>query len=143
MCYDQDLFGDVIVTLDDISVWLDTVPHLFGQSKSRRNYYAQYNDIANKIKLSKANGSFEKLIKEAEAAYLYSKSQVDIFKTVYIEDPLEENDLKCPDGFHVCDNPNCAIFVKRIAHEKYAAAYAKRKKAQKLKRAATQTLIES
>ncbi len=127
MCYDQDLFGDVIVTLDDVNLWLDTVPHLSGYSNSRRNYYATNNDVANKIKLSKYNGSFEKLIKDAESAYLANKALIDIFKTVYKNDCLEENNLKCPDYFHICNNPNCGIFKKRIAHEKHAAAYAMRK----------------
>lgn len=128
MCYYSDMFGDVIVTLNDVNIWLDSVPELKHATQTRRNYYAKNNDIANKIKLSKLNGSFEKLIKDLETDLNYQKTHVDIFKTVYTKDPLELNILKCPDYFHICDNPNCNIFIKRMNHEKHAAAYAKRKK---------------
>jgi len=128
MCYYSDMFGDVIVTLDDVNLWLDAIPDMYGATQTRRNYYAENHDIANKIKLSKLNGSFEKLIKDIETDLNYAKLQIDMFKTVYTKDPLELNILKCPDYFHTCNNPECEVYIKRIAHEKHAAAYAKRKK---------------
>jgi hypothetical protein len=122
------MFGDIIVTLDDVNLWLDAIPDMCGATQTRRNYYAENHDIANKIKLSKLDGSFEKVIKGIESDLKYAKSHVDIFKTVYTKDPLELNILKCPDYFHSCNNPECEVYIKRIKHEKHAADYAKRKK---------------
>jgi len=128
MCYDLDMFGEVIVTLDDVNLWLDTIPQISMCSNQRRNYYAQFNDVANKIKLSKLDGSFDLLIKAAENANLDNSAPLDMFKTVYKIDPIELNVLKCPPYFHICNNPKCKVFIKHLAHEKSAAAYAKRKK---------------
>lgn len=128
MCYHSDMFGDVIVTLDDVNIWLDSVPELKHATQTRRNYYAENHDIANKIKLSKLDGSFEMLIKDLETDLNYQKTHIDIFKTVYTIDIKELNILKCPPYFHTCSNPHCEVFIKRMSHEKHAAAYAKRKK---------------
>lgn len=128
MCYQYDLFGGVKITLEDVNLWLDTVANLKGCSNSRRNYYAAHHDIANKIKLSKLDGSFEKLINDAEIAENYDNLPLDIFKTAYKTDAIEQNILSCPDYFHACNNPNCPIYLKRIKHDKSAAAYARRKK---------------
>ena len=58
MCIDKDLFGDVIVTFDDVELWLDKVPvHLSDLPRSRLNYIKNY-DVANKIKAAKLNGFF-------------------------------------------------------------------------------------
>ena len=128
MCYHSDMFGDIIVTLDDVNIWLDSVPELKHATQTRRNYYAENHDIANKIKLSKLDGSFEMLIKDLETDLNYQNCTIDIFKTAYTVDPIELNILKCPPYFHTCENPNCEIYVKRLMHGKHAAAYAKRKK---------------
>lgn len=128
MCYYIDLFGDIIVTLEDVNIWLDEIPKMRGLSQARRNYYAEFSNIANKIKLSKLDGSFDKIIKDAEMNDIYANQTVDIFKTVYKENLIDLKSIKCPDYYHVCDNPTCACYIKMIKHEKYAADYAKRKK---------------
>lgn len=128
MCYYSDLFGDIIVTIEDVNLWLDAIPELQGATNQRRNYYAQFHDVANKIKLSKLNHSYEKIIFDIENAALYAETPLDIFKTVYKSDLLELQSIKCPDYFHVCENPNCEVYAKRRRHEKHAADYAKRKK---------------
>ncbi len=56
-----DLFGEVVVTLDDVELWLDAVPQI-PRDSPRRNYYAKHWDVANKIKCAKRDGSFTKLI---------------------------------------------------------------------------------
>lgn len=127
MCYYSDLFGDVIVTLDDVNLWLDSIPDMCGANQTRRNYYAENHDLANKIKLSKLNGSFDLLINDREMAINEQKLNIDIFKTIYKKDLTELINLICPDYFHVCTNPKCAVYIKRLAHDKHAAAYAKRK----------------
>jgi hypothetical protein len=61
MCKDYDLFGDVIVTLDDVELWLDKVPRHLSNSPNARSRYAKNYDIASKIKQAKINGSFYQL----------------------------------------------------------------------------------
>jgi len=63
-CKDLDLFGEVIITIEDVELWLDAVPHIFRDQTRQREYYAQNWNVTNKIKLSKLDGSFEKLITE-------------------------------------------------------------------------------
>ena len=58
MCIDTDLFGDVIVTVKDIDLWLGVNARLNGRSHTQREHYSKTYDMANKIKLSKLNGSF-------------------------------------------------------------------------------------
>lgn len=65
-CADVDLFGDVIVTVDDVEKWLDAVPHLARYQVREREYYAKNWDVSNKIKLSKLEGLFDLLIAEHE-----------------------------------------------------------------------------
>ena len=58
MCIDKDLFGDVIITFDDVELWLDKVPvHLSALPRSRIKYIKDY-DVASKIKAAKLNGYF-------------------------------------------------------------------------------------
>lgn len=61
MCLYSDLFGDVIVTVNDVNLWIDAVARLQGRANPTRNYYAINFDVANKIKLSKLDGSFKNL----------------------------------------------------------------------------------
>ena len=36
MCIDQDLFGEVVITFDDLELWLDLIPrHLSDKPRSR------------------------------------------------------------------------------------------------------------
>jgi hypothetical protein len=58
MCYHSDLFGDVIVTLDDVELWLDVVPRHLSNSPNSRIRYAKNYDVASKIKAAKINGNF-------------------------------------------------------------------------------------
>jgi hypothetical protein len=61
MCKDYDLFGDVIVTLDDVELWLDTVPRYLSNAPNARLRYAKNYDIASKIKVAKMNNTFYQL----------------------------------------------------------------------------------
>ena len=58
MCKHSDLFGDVIVTLDDVELWLNVVPRHLSNSPNARLRYAKSYDVASKIKQAKLNGSF-------------------------------------------------------------------------------------
>lgn len=56
-----DLFGDVVVTLDDVELWLDAVPQI-PRNSPRRNYYVKNWDVSNKIKAAKLAGIFDSII---------------------------------------------------------------------------------
>lgn len=56
-----DLFGEVVITLDDVECWLDSVPNLSLKSQ-RRQWYIEQWDVTNKIKCSILDGSFTEFI---------------------------------------------------------------------------------
>lgn len=126
MCYYSDLFGDIIVTVNDVNLWLDTIPLLKGCSNSRRNYYAKNNDVSNKIKLSKLNGSFEKLINQVNDEVLNDEKPLECFNTIYV--PIVENKAPdCPPYFHVCENHECPVYISRAKHSAHRKIYQARK----------------
>lgn len=62
----RDLFGEYVVTIDDVLWWLEKIPvHLSSSPKRRAIYAADYN-IIGKIAAAKASGSFNYLIHETE-----------------------------------------------------------------------------
>ena len=82
-CSDLDLFGDVIVTVDDIERWLDAVPHIGrNQTRQGKNYAKNWN-VANKIKLCKLDGTFEKVISEGAPDYRDLHTVDDVFGSRY------------------------------------------------------------
>jgi len=128
MCYDSDLFGDVIVTVNEVNIWLDATAHLRGRSLTSRNYYAEHYDVAKKIKLSKLDGSFYKVINEYEQSNAYDDLSINCFNPVYVADDLAKVAPVCPDYYHVCDFHDCPVFIARAKREKNAADYERRKK---------------
>src|SRR5687767_6941381 len=91
MCNDYDLFGDVIVTLDDVELWRDKVPKHLSNSPNARIRYAKDYDIARKIKAAKINGTFE-LLKESDKFETHSD------KFLYHPDYLAN--LRCTKTLH-------------------------------------------
>lgn len=64
-----DLFGDVIVTLFDIYMWVAVITKgRFLGNLNRYNHYVEFWDVAYKVKMSKINGFFEQVRREY---YLY------------------------------------------------------------------------
>lgn len=59
MCLDLDLFGDVVVTYDDVNLWLSNVPRLDDRHREDhvKDYIKNYDVIA-KIKRAKLDNSF-------------------------------------------------------------------------------------
>ena len=57
----KDLFGDVIVTRDEVEQWVDVVARV-PRSSPRREYYIMNWDVAGKIKAAKLAGKFEAII---------------------------------------------------------------------------------
>ncbi|MES2181641.1 MAG: hypothetical protein V4493_06045 [Pseudomonadota bacterium] len=62
MCVDSDLFGQVIVTNDDVELWLRTVPRFTDDTRINhvQDYIKNY-DVVNKIIRAKHDGSFYRL----------------------------------------------------------------------------------
>lgn len=111
MCVDSDLFGDIVVTVTDVDLWLDSVPILQGRSHSSREIYAKNYDIANKIKASKLDGSFYLLINKLEQERLYTTESVHLFDVVHVPDYVKSS---CPDYFHICSCKDCPAYIKRL-----------------------------
>jgi len=128
MCYDSDLFGDIIVTVNEVNIWLDATANLRGRTQTSRNYYAENYDVANKIKLSKLDGSFYKVINEYEQSNAYDDLPINCFNPVYVPDDAVKAAPACPDYYHVCNFHDCRVFISRMKREKNAADYARRKK---------------
>lgn len=62
MCVDSDLFGEVIVTYDDVELWLRAIPrHVDGQRENQVQDYVENYNVVNKIREAKLNNSFYSL----------------------------------------------------------------------------------
>lgn len=60
-----DLFGDVIVTLDDLQLWVAAVAPGFASSASRLDYYIRVWNVADKVRRAKCEGYFDSTIENA------------------------------------------------------------------------------
>lgn len=62
-----DLFGQVIITHDEINAWLEAVPRL-KPGTARAAWYVRAYDVPGKIAREKIAGTFEQLVKAREPA---------------------------------------------------------------------------
>jgi hypothetical protein len=53
-----DLFGGVVITRDEVELWLDRVA-LLPRDSPRRRYYCESWDVHGKIKAAKLDGTFD------------------------------------------------------------------------------------
>lgn len=56
-----DLFGEVVVTADDVAAWLEAVPRIDPNSPRAAHYVLAY-DVPGKIKAAKVSGLFDALV---------------------------------------------------------------------------------
>lgn len=56
-----DLLGGVIITFDEVELWLDIVAKL-PRDSPRRRYYCESWDVYGKIKAAKLDGTFNRLM---------------------------------------------------------------------------------
>lgn len=56
-----DLFGEIPVTTDEVEIWIDVVPGWPRTLESRRRYYAQAWNVAEKIRAAKASGFWQEV----------------------------------------------------------------------------------
>jgi hypothetical protein len=131
-----DLFGQVIVTHQDVKDYLDTIPNMGATRRKSavEKYLIDYN-VANKLILLKSDGSFTKLITQLNDDREYRENAFDDLaplRTKYKEPWLR---MPCPPYSHTCGFMDCEIFVKRhksaVNHKYYAAKKLKKEKAAK------------
>ena len=63
----RDLFGEVVVTLDDLDAWVAALAPGFASSDRRRAHYIRAYDVASKVRYAKLTGTFESTIENARA----------------------------------------------------------------------------
>lgn len=56
-----DLFGEIPITTDEIEVWIDVVPGWPRTLASRRRYYAEAWNVADKIRAAKESGFWQEV----------------------------------------------------------------------------------
>lgn len=60
-----DLFGDIVVTLDDVLSWMLAVPGI-PPTSPRFAYYARFYNVIEKIKAAKAAGTFDRIVEPTD-----------------------------------------------------------------------------
>lgn len=60
-----DLFGDVVVTFDDLAAWVAAVAPGYAGSATRSAYYIERWNVAEKVRRAKLNGTFDSTIEKA------------------------------------------------------------------------------
>ncbi len=63
--HQRDLFGEVIVTHDDVAAWLMNVPRINPYGRRARFYVAQY-AVVEKITRAKLAGTFDAIVTRPE-----------------------------------------------------------------------------
>jgi hypothetical protein len=132
MCIDADLFGQVIVTISDVELWLEANTQVTPDNLSNRvTAYIKNYDVASKIAAAKLSGEFYKLEKPRQG---FDSNLIESVFKRYVTPKHEEKAEQCPAYFHRCENPLCALFQ---ANKNKKSTYSKEKhQARKQERAA-------
>ena len=62
-----DLFGQVVVTYEDLELWVSALAPGFAISEQRMAYYIRHWDVAGKVARAKLAGTFDSTIENARA----------------------------------------------------------------------------
>lgn len=62
-----DLFGQVVVSYDDLEIWVSSVAPGFAASAARRAWYIDHWHVADKVRAAKLAGTFDLTIENARA----------------------------------------------------------------------------
>jgi hypothetical protein len=62
-----DLFGQVVVTYEDLELWVSALAPGFAGNTFRRQYYIEHWDVAGKVTRAKLAGTFDTTIENARA----------------------------------------------------------------------------
>lgn len=66
-----DLFGQVVVTYDDLALWVSALAPGFAGTDTRRAYYIRCWDVAEKVRRAKLDGTFDATIENARRRRAY------------------------------------------------------------------------
>lgn len=124
MCIDLDLFGQVIVTISDVELWLENSRFTYDNNPNRVKAYIKNYDIARKIAAAKLSGEFYKL--EAPRKE-FTKDILETCFIRYVEPPEPTTETGCPIFWHRCKNSLCAVFKANKRRDYNRAQYAKKK----------------
>lgn len=125
MCRDLDLFGQVIVTVSDVELWLENSRFTYDNNPNRVKAYIKNYDVASKIAASKLSGEFYKLEmprKDFDQQIIMSS----LMK--YVEPPEPTTATGCPLHWHRCNNPACPTYQKNKKRD-YNRIHTAKKKA--------------
>jgi hypothetical protein len=62
-----DLFGQVVVTYEDLELWVSALAPGFAGNAYRRQYYIRHWNVAEKVTRAKIAGTFESTIENARS----------------------------------------------------------------------------
>jgi hypothetical protein len=62
-----DLFGQVVVTYEDLELWVSALAPGFAGNAHRRDYYIRHWNVADKVARAKAAGTFDAIIENARS----------------------------------------------------------------------------
>ncbi|CAG4928205.1 hypothetical protein [Paraburkholderia saeva] len=62
-----DLFGQVVISYDDLLVWVSAVAPGYAGSPTRLSFYIERWDVASKVRAAKLAGTFDSTIESARA----------------------------------------------------------------------------
>lgn len=127
MCIDLDLFGQVIVTLSDVELWLENSRFTYDNNPNRVKAYIKNYDIANKIAKSKLSGEFYNLEKPRKD---FDQDLIRSSFIQYVEPPAPTTATGCPLFWHRCDVKDCPVYQKNKKRD-YSRDKYKNKKAER------------
>ncbi|MFM0206953.1 hypothetical protein PQQ96_06040 [Paraburkholderia sediminicola] len=73
-----DLFGQVVVTYEDLELWVSALAPGFAGSDQRMAYYILHWDVAGKVRRAKLAGTFESIIENARTRRAYLSRRLGI-----------------------------------------------------------------
>ncbi|MFM0741787.1 hypothetical protein PQQ51_31540 [Paraburkholderia xenovorans] len=62
-----DLFGQVVVTFEDLELWVSALAPGYAGNAYRRDYYIRHWNVADKVARAKVAGTFDATIENARA----------------------------------------------------------------------------
>jgi hypothetical protein len=73
-----DLFGQVVVTYEDLELWVSAIAPGFAGNDQRMAYYIRHWDVASKVRRAKLAGTFDSTIENARARRAFLSRRLGI-----------------------------------------------------------------
>jgi hypothetical protein len=73
-----DLFGEVVVTYEDLEEWVSALAPGFAGNDQRIAYYIRYWNVADKVRVAKQNGTFYLILENARARRAYVRRRLGL-----------------------------------------------------------------